>query len=311
MKRILLTAWALLLLLGCGRPAAPQAVAAPTEAPTAAPAPTDEPAATEAPDTVVIDGETFLYDGYRVVEPEVTFDIHTKTLSDFVDDFDTVYEVQRESYLLTPGTDTETTVVKIVGQDPGPTVYVAAGIHGDERAAWYAGLLLQNATLKAGTLYVLAPANAQGARLFRRTVGTEDPNRCFPGDENGTLAQKLCCAIFRDVEDKGPEILLDLHEAIVYTGGRDFLGSTLIYSSLTGMEDLFFDLLFDTQDGKVTSRPFTHNGPGPAGSMNRTVTESLGVPTITVETFRGFPMERRVFDQLKIVAYVLRYKGML
>jgi hypothetical protein len=30
-----------------------------------------------------------------------------------------------------------------------------------------------------------------------------------------------------------------------------------------------------------------------------------------VETFRGFPMERRVSDQLKVVAYVLRYKGML
>ena len=171
--------------------------------------------------------------------------------------------------------------------------------------------MLQNVTIQAGTLYVLSPANAQGARLYRRTVGTEDPNRCFPGSKTGTLAQQLCYAIFHDIEDKQPEILLDLHEAIVYTGGRDFLGSSLIYSSLTGMEDLFFDLLFDTQDGKVTSRPFSHNGPGPAGSMNRTVTELLAVPTITVETFRGFPMERRVSDQLKIVAYVLRYKGML
>ena len=136
--------------------------------------------------TVTIGGETFAYDGYRVLEPEVTFDIHTKTAHDFVADFDTVYPVTRESYLLTSGADTETTVVKIVGQDPGPTLYVAAGIHGNERAAWYAGLMLQNATVRAGTLYVLAPANAQGARLNRRTVGDEDPNRCFPGDENGT-----------------------------------------------------------------------------------------------------------------------------
>ena len=261
--------------------------------------------------TVTIGGETFAYDGYRVLEPEVTFDIHTRTAHDFVADFDTVYPVTRESYLLTSGADTETTVVKIVGQDPGPTLYVAAGIHGNERAAWYAGLMLQKATIKAGTVYVLAPANAQGARLNRRTVGDEDPNRCFPGDENGTEAQRICYAIFHDIEDKQPEILLDLHEAIVYSAGRDFLGSNLIYSSLTGMEDLFFDLLFDTQDGKVTSRPFNVNGPGPAGSMNRTVAEELGIPAITVETFRGFQMERRVSDQLKIVAYVLRYKGML
>ncbi len=303
----------LLLLLGCApRQAAtekepvPAITASPVPAASEAPEPIGEPA-----QTVTIGGEVFAYDGRSIVEPEVTFDIYTKTLSDFVDDFDTVYEVTRESYLLTPGADTETTVVKIVGREPGPTVYVAAGIHGNERAAWYAGLMLQHAAIKAGTLYVLAPANAQGARLFRRTVGNEDPNRCFPGDENGTKAQKLCYAIFHDIEDKQPEILLDLHEAIVYAADRDFLGSNLIYTSLEGMEDLFFDLLFDTQDGKVTSRPFNVNGPGPDGSMNRTVTDELKIPAITVETFRGFPMERRVTDQLKIVAYVLRYKGML
>ena len=259
MKRILILLLAALLLFGCSQPAETKQAAATAE-PTAEP--TVEP--TEEPNTVTIDGEVFLYDGFSVVEPEVTFDIYEKTVSDFVDDFDTVYEVDRESYLLTPGADTETTVVKITGREPGPVVYVAAGIHGNERAAWYAGLMLQKATIKSGTLYVLAPANAQGARLNRRTVA-----------------------------------------------GRDFLGSNLIYSSLTGMEDLFFDLLFDTQDGKVTSRPFNVNGPGPAGSMNRTVAEELGIPAITVETFRGFQMERRVSDQLKIVAYVLRYKGML
>ena len=311
MKRILILLLAVLLLFGCSQPAETKQTSAPE--PTATPEPTAEPTVepTEEPNTVTIDGEVFLYDGFSVVEPEVTFDIYEKTVSDFVDDFDTVYEVDRESYLLTPGADTETTVVKIVGKEPGPVVYVAAGIHGNERAAWYAGLMLQNVTIKAGTLYVLAPANAQGARLNRRTVGDEDPNRCFPGDVNGTLAQRICYAIFHDIEEKQPEILLDLHEAIVYSAGRDFLGSNLIYSSLTGMEDLFFDLLFDTQDGKVTSRPFNVNGPGPAGSMNRTVAEELGIPAITVETFRGFPMERRVSDQLKIVAYVLRYKGML
>ena len=85
--------------------------------------------------TVTIGGEVFAYDGYRVVEPEVTFDIHTKTVHDFVDDFDREYPVTRESYQLTPGTETETTVVKITGSEPGPTIYVAAGIPLTERVA--------------------------------------------------------------------------------------------------------------------------------------------------------------------------------
>ena len=181
--------------------------------------------------TVIIGGETFAYDGYRVIEPEVTFDIHTKTADDFVDDFSMVYEAARESYRLTPGAETETTVVKITGAEPGPTVYVAAGIHGDERAAWYAGLMRQSITIKAGTLYVLAPANAWGAQRNWRLVGEEDPYRCFPGNETGTLAQRICYAIFHDIKEKEPELLLDLHEAIVYREGRDFLGSTLIYTS--------------------------------------------------------------------------------
>ena len=311
MKRILTLLLAALLLFGCSQPAETKQTSAPE--PTTTPEPTAEPTVepTEEPNTVVIDGEVFLYDGFSVVEPEVTFDIYEKTVSDFVDDFDTVYEVDRESYLLTPGADTETTVVKITGREPGPVVYVAAGIHGNERAAWYAGLMLQNATIKAGTLSVLAPANAWGAQRNQRRVGEDDPNRCFPGSETGTMAQRICYAIFHDIEEKQPELLLDLHEAIVYKEGRDFLGSTLIYTSLEGMEDLFFDLLFATQDGEVTSCPFDYNGPGPAGSMNRTVTDQLKIPAITVETFRGYPMERRVSDQLKVVAYALRHKGML
>lgn len=314
MKKICILCLAgFLLLPGCA-PRQATTETEPVQAATASPvpgAPEETEPADEPAQTVTIGGETFGYDGYRVIEPEVTFDIHTKTVRDFVDDFDTEYPAERESYLLTPGTDTETTVVKITGAAPGPTVYVAAGIHGDERAAWYAGLMLQNVTIKAGTLYVLAPANAWGAQRNLRRVGEEDPNRCFPGAENGTKAQRICYAIFHDIEQKQPELLLDLHEAIVFTEGRDFLGSTLIYTSLEGIDDLFFDLLFATQEGEVTSCPFGYNGPGAQGSMNRTVTDELKVPAITVETFRGFQMERRVSDQLKIAAYVLRYKGML
>lgn len=313
-KRLCVLTLGLLMLLCACTPGTSEkkAEAAPTAAPLQTLSPDSDGSPEEsAPATVTINGETFAYDGFRVLEPECDLDIYSMEPKDFTDDFNTVYECQRESYQLTPETETETTVVRITGQEPGPTVYIAAGIHGDERAAWFAGLMLQKITIRAGTLYVLSPANAKGAKVVSRMVGEEDPNRCFPGQEDGTEAQRLCYAIFHDIEEKAPEQLLDLHEAIVYKEGRDFLGSTLIYSSLDGMQDMFFDLLFATQAGEVTSTSFGYNGPGPAGSMNRTVTDQLHIPSITVETFRGFPIERRVKDQLKVAAYVLRYKGML
>ena len=77
------------------------------------------------------------------------------------------------------------------------------------------------------------------------------------------------------------------------------------------MEDMYFDLLFATQDGTICHNPFDQSGPGPAGSVNATIANSLHIPVITVETLRGFSIERRVQDQLDIVQYVLNYKGML
>ena len=297
---------------GAGEAVLSPSPAAETASPASAEADSDASPTEEPPSTVTINGETFGYDGYRIIEPESELPIESMTAGDFTDSFAAVYPVSREAYTLLTGTPMETTVVKITGEAEGPVVYIAAGIHGDERGAWYAGLLLQNITIKAGTLYVLSPVNALGAKnLTRYVIDRQDANRCFPGDPEGNEAEQLCNGLFCDLEEKAPELLLDLHEAIVYYEGRDFLGSTLIYSSLEGMEDLFFSLLFDTQSGAVCSTAFGYNGPGPEGSMNRTATELLGIPSITVETFRGYAIERRVKDQLDIAAYCLRYKGML
>ena len=267
------------------------------------------PAPEEKWQTVTIGGVEMLWDGYRVQEPENDIDIDTMHFSDFGDDlFVEQYPVQVETYTLAAGEITEATVYHITAEEPGKTVYIVAGVHGDEIAAWYAGKLLRGVTLRSGELYVLAPANTNGARNVSRYVtDKQDLNRSFPGDANGNEAERFAAALFEDIRDKQPDLLLDLHEAIVYTEGRDFLGSTLIFTKLDGMEEMFFDLLFATQDGTICSNEFGYTGPGPEGSINATVTNELGIPSITVETFRGFPVERRVGDQLDVVQYVLQY----
>ena len=258
-------------------------------------------------------GVEMLWNGRRVQEPDTVLDIDNMSCADFGDDlFTGEWPVEVETYTLCKDEIMETEVVHIKGAEEGKTVYVVAGVHGDERAAWYAGRLLRNISIKAGELYVLAPANAAGAKALSRYVkGAQDMNRSFPGDPEGTEAERIANAIYTDIERVKPFMVFDLHEAIIYTAERDFLGSTLIFSILDGIEDMFFDMLFATEAGTLASNKFGYSGPGPVGSINFTVADKLKIPAITVETYRGFPVERRVHDQLDIVQYALRDMGLI
>ena len=264
--------------------------------------------------TVTILGVEMEWDGYRVKESESDIDPYETSFDDIGENrfFTREYPVERETYTINENELGETEVVHISSPTLGPVIYIVAGVHGDEKAAWYAGVMLENATIKCGDLYILSPANKTGAANRRRYFySSQDLNRSFPGSMDGNQAEKMAASIFQDIKRVDPDFVFDLHEAIVYTEGRDFLGSTYIFSNLDLMADLFFDLLWATEDGEICHNAFSYTGPGPAGSINRTVTEELGIPVITVETFRGFDIKRRVYDQLDTVQFVLEYYGMV
>lgn len=260
---------------------------------------------------VVVAGTEVLWDGYRAVEPDSRLDVSGMAFSDFGISVTEEYPVTRESYPIMEGTVMETEVVHIHSTASGPAIYIVGGVHGDEKAAWYSAMLLRDITVSCGDLYILVPANANGARNDTRyVVDRQDLNRSFPGDPDGNEAERLADAVFNDIRRIRPDLVLDLHEAIVMNQSRDFLGSTYIFTDLSGMEDLFFDLLFATQDGTICSNEFSYTGPGPEGSVNAEVTKRLHIPVITVETFRGFDIYRRVHDQLDTVLFILGYNGM-
>lgn len=262
---------------------------------------------------VVVAGEKVAWnsDWNVAIEPDSKLDIFDMKFSDFGDFFEEEYSVEVSSYTIAQGSAAETTVWHIHSENEGPTIYISGGIHGDERAAWYAGVLMKDCTISCGDLYVLSQANIIGAnKVSRRVSGTDDPNRFFPGDPNGTLTQVLDYAIFSDIQDKNPDLVLDLHEAIVVSKSREFLGSTYIFTTLEDIDMLIFDLLAATEDGDICHNAFSATGPGPAGSLNSTVSNVLGIPVITVETFRGFDIYRRVYDQLDTIQFILEYYGM-
>lgn len=215
------------------------------------------------------------------------------------------------NYQLLEGTELETTVCVVKGKLEGPVIYIVAGIHGDETAGWMAAKRLEDSRPEAGTLYVISRANGYGVEQNRRrTKEDRDLNRNFPGDRQGCDAERIAAAIYGDIRDKKPDVVLDLHEAQPEQDGRDALGNSVICQSLQETGDMILELLADSERGLIGSSPLTLYGSPPPGSINRVVTEKLGIPAITVETFREEELEQRIENQLAIVDFVMEFYGL-
>ncbi len=216
-------------------------------------------------------------------------------------------DAEEERYFIAEGTEWENTVVVRRGAQEGPSVYIVGGIHGDETAGWTAANLLKEVCPKAGTVYILSPANVYGAEHDKRTTRSDrDLNRNFPGDPEGWDAERIAASIYADVEACSPDLLIDLHE----TKGpqesapeRDDLRNAVIVNDVAQISDLVWEL---TVEGDLTLM-----GSPPEGSVNRAVSEQLGIPAVTLETWRGEVLKERVARQIRFVEKVLTFYGML
>lgn len=219
-----------------------------------------------------------------------------------------------ETYKICEGTEVENEITVLTCKEKGPIIFIVAGMHGDEVAGYTAINNLKDMEIKRGKVYILSPANMPGAKAEpknRYVNEKEDLNRSFPGNEKGNNSQTLADAIYKEIKRIKPDLILDHHEARAVKTDRDFLGSSFIYTSLDGMEDLFLGMYQATKDGKLCSGEFKFYGPGPIGSMNNVVTTNLKIPVITVETYREYELERRVEEHIAVACYVLRYYGMV
>lgn len=222
-----------------------------------------------------------------------------------------VHARQESAEILLENTDLEIPVAVINGREDGPVIYIVAGIHGDERAGWLAAEQLKRETISAGTVYIASPANQYGASNDRRKTGQErDLNRNFPGDPDGCDAEQIAYAITEDILSRKPDLILDLHEAALEDGERDFLGNSLVCESQELIDGVVFELLQWSQDTELLSQPLTLYGSPPQGSINRVMTETYGIPVITTETYRGEPLDTRIDNQLELIHHIWDYYGM-
>jgi predicted deacylase len=111
--------------------------------------------------------------------------------------------------------------------NPGPVVWLTGCVHGDE----VTGIVtiqevfkkIQKNPLLRGTLCAFPLMNPIGFEAASRniTISREDLNRSFPGDKNGSLAERIADKIFTTIEQTKPALVLDLHndwmKSIPYT----------------------------------------------------------------------------------------------
>ena len=99
---------------------------------------------------------------------------------------------------------------------PGPVVWLTACGHGDE----VSGIVVIQELFKlirrrllCGAVYAFPLMNPFGFEMVARdiTMSSEDLNRSFPGDPNGTLGERIAHTIFTTIIGTGPALVLDLH----------------------------------------------------------------------------------------------------
>ncbi len=108
-------------------------------------------------------------------------------------------------------------MMKAVSGRPGPIVWLTGCAHGDE----VGGIVviqevfkrLRRRPLLQGELHAFPLMNPLGFEVAARNVAVsgEDLNRCFPGRDNGSVAQRIAHTIFTSIARTQPALVLDLH----------------------------------------------------------------------------------------------------
>lgn len=204
----------------------------------------------------------------------------------------------------------------IEAKEPGPTVLVQAGIHGDEVAGVHAlqELLEDGINLARGRLLVVPIMNPPAYRARRRFVdGGLDLNRAFPGDATHARYEPRLARIFMDlVLEERPALVATLHESNKRydMSVSPSFGQTLVYGVSPCPQIL--EEVVTGLNGSLRSeeeRWATQYYPV-ATSSTEVIVDAIGCVGTCVETWMGFDEPRRIEMQQEVVLRLLHAVGM-
>jgi hypothetical protein len=204
-------------------------------------------------------------------------------------------------------------IYDFAASEPGPTAIIQAGIHGDEIAGYHAleEWLEEGVTLARGRLIVIPRMNPSAVRSRTRCApGGSDLNRAFPGDANSAnttdrLAAELM-ALYREIK---PDIIATLHESQkrYHPEVPVSFGQTVVYGVQPAPPVVAH--LVEKMNASLTT-PYELWAPHyfpVATSSTEVIVEALGCVGLCLETWMGFPIERRVVMHRSLVNHILKY----
>ena len=186
----------------------------------------------------------------------------------------------------------------VTAAEPGPLLWLTACVHGDE----VGGIAviqevferLRKGALRRGSVRAFPVLNPLGFEAMTRNVAPshEDLNRAFPGDPEGTLAERIAHLVHEQIAASEPALVVDLHNdwirSIPYavldaaTAGADLDERVLRYAREAG-----FIAVRETAAHTQT------------GGLDRSLSASLlrrGIPAFTLELGEAFVVNERLVE---------------
>jgi len=199
--------------------------------------------------------------------------------------------------------------MSVESSNHGPVVWLTGCIHGDEVTGIVAiqeiFKKIQRKHLMRGSIYAFPLMNPIGFETGSRniTLSREDLNRSFPGNKDGSLAERIADRVFSTIRQTCPDLVLDLHndwmKSIPYTIIDSHPGSShkqAYERARTVADKTGFLVVLETDN------------------VERSLSYSLlqhDIPALTIELGESYVVnEKNVEYGVKSILAILKYLGM-
>lgn len=206
----------------------------------------------------------------------------------------------------------ETTYYVYDSGQPGPTVMVTGGMHGNEPAGARAASEVKDYWVRKGRLIVIPELNRPALQKNTRTSSIGDLNRDFPRTKSESADNFLAKGIWDIVKKYKPNWLIDMHEGWGYHNiDSSSVGQSVIYYPHTGVKTVAVKMT-DAANRNINSydQIFVTLKYPVKGSLARAASIVYGTHGMIVETCNKQPLAQRVWQHKAALGALLNHLDM-